>query len=395
MPPIEAPPEHPVDAKVFAPKSDPRILGYDLARALAFLGMAVINYWVLIEDPNSCPKWLDAILSHIQGRSAATFVVLAGVGISLLSRRASLNRDVAGIKATRFVLWRRALFLLIIGLLNSMIWPADILHFYGIFLAIGAFLLMAPNRRLLGMAAMVAAVFSFFMILTHFDPGEEWGAIPYKDYLDLPRWLRHLFINGHYPFFPWAAFLFMGMWIGRQNLSDHTFRMKLLGAGTGTVVLAEFSAWTIFSLHSSGSKGFDFEKVLPLFSIDPWEPMILFMLSAGGTALLVITLSLIVAEKYRNAKWLKHFVAVGQLSLTLYVTHIMIGYIFLEIMKSHKIMLSIFPIWGAFIFFAAALLFSFYWRERFQKGPLEWLMRLFPFFSITSRAKQGMQPRAV
>lgn len=387
--------EPPVDPKFSAFMPKDRVPGYDLARALALLGMVFINYWVLVEDPNACPEWLDAVMNFIQGRAAATFVVLAGVGLSLLSRRAYLVKDAAGIAADRYVLWRRASFLFTIGLLYSMIWPADILHFYGIYLAIGAFLLTAPNRRLWALAIVISVAFSLFMIITDFDPGEAWGSIDYRDFFNLPRLSRHLFLDGCYPVFPWVAFMFMGIWLGRKNLSDHSVRNKLLMAGSGALVFSEFVSKITFRLISSAGIGFDLEKVLPLFAIDPWEPMPLFMLSSGGTALLVIGLSIILAEKFSRAKWLRPFLAVGQSTLTLYIAHIMVGNIFIEVMKRHDSYLSLFPVWGVIAFYTSALAFCLFWKRRFQKGPLEWLMRQFPFFSMPSKAKQGMQPRAV
>ena len=217
----------------FVPKD--RVAGYDLARALAFLGMVFINYWALVEDPNACPAWLVAILNNIQGRSAATFVVLAGIGLSLLSRRAYLKHDTAGIAADRAVLLGRASFFFIIGMIHSTVWPADILHFYGIYLAIGAFLLSSPNRRLWALAIIIPVAFSLFMM----------------------------------------------------------------------------------------------------------------------------------------------------------------GTIFLEVMKGHDWSPGLFPVWGVIAFYSSALTFCLYWRKRFQKGPLEWLMRQFPFFSVPLKAKQGMQPRSI
>jgi uncharacterized membrane protein YeiB len=64
---------------------DSRILAYDLARSLALLGMVAINFWVFMENGEKCPNWLEAVLCIMQGKAAATFVVLAGAGISLLT----------------------------------------------------------------------------------------------------------------------------------------------------------------------------------------------------------------------------------------------------------------------------------------------------------------------
>jgi len=41
--------------------------------------MLLINFWVMVENTLSDPQWLVSTLELIQGRGAATFVVLAGV----------------------------------------------------------------------------------------------------------------------------------------------------------------------------------------------------------------------------------------------------------------------------------------------------------------------------
>jgi hypothetical protein len=62
-----------------------RIVGYDLARALAIMGMVVVNFKVVMGASEAGPDWLVWLVNLLEGRAAATFVVLAGVGMSLIS----------------------------------------------------------------------------------------------------------------------------------------------------------------------------------------------------------------------------------------------------------------------------------------------------------------------
>ena len=364
-----------------------RIVGYDLARALAFFGMLIINYWVLMEDYNSFPPWLTFVMDLIQGRAAATFVVLAGVGLSLLSRRAYLNKDAVTMRAIRHRLWRRAIFLFVIGGLNSMIWPADILHFYAIYFSAGAFLLSFPSQRLLVLTIVPVIIFSLIMFMCDFDLGSNWGSISYKDWSNLPLLAGHLFFNGHYPFFPWVAFMVMGLWLGRLDLTNDAIRNKISLAGCSAMFFSEFISWLAFHISSYDSSDLYLEAVLPWFYIDPWEPMPLFLISAGGTALVVISFSIMLAEKSGNVKWLSPFIAVGQSTLTLYVAHSLIGSILLKGMNVCKIEPHFFPIWGAILFFISALLISSSWKNHFHRGPLERLMRGFLNISLPLKAK--------
>ena len=378
---------HISNSKVSAPMASNRISGYDLARALAFFGMLIINYWVLMEDYNPFPLWLALVMDFIQGRAAATFVVLAGVGLSLLSRRAYLNRAAVTMRAIRHKMWRRAIFLFIIGGLNSMIWPADILHFYAIYFAAGAFLLNSSNRRLLVLMIIPVIIFSLFMFIFGFDLVSDWGSISYEDWPNMPRLAWHLFFNGHYPFFPWVAFMVMGLWLGRQDLTNDAIRNKIALAGSIAMCFSEFISWLAFHISSYDSSDLYLEAVLPWFYIDPWEPMPLFLISAGGTALVIISLSIILAEKSVNARWLSPFIAVGQTTLTLYVAHTLMGSILLKGMELCKIEPHFFPIWGAILFYISALLISSLWKKHLHRGPLEWLMRGFLNFTLPLKAK--------
>jgi uncharacterized membrane protein len=61
-----------------------RIIGYDVARALAIFGMVVVNFKVVMAASEADPGWLASLVGLLEGRAAATFVILAGVGLSLL-----------------------------------------------------------------------------------------------------------------------------------------------------------------------------------------------------------------------------------------------------------------------------------------------------------------------
>jgi uncharacterized membrane protein YeiB len=96
------------------PLAYPRYAGLDFARCIAILGMVLVNFTYLMEDGDS-PEWLLFLIGSVQGRAAAIFVVLAGAGISLLSRRARNERSNELFREVRKILFRRAAFLLVLG----------------------------------------------------------------------------------------------------------------------------------------------------------------------------------------------------------------------------------------------------------------------------------------
>ena len=49
-----------------------RLQAYDVARGLAFLGMVIVNYKILLSGRNPAgPGWLDGLTSVCTGRAAA------------------------------------------------------------------------------------------------------------------------------------------------------------------------------------------------------------------------------------------------------------------------------------------------------------------------------------
>ena len=94
-----------------------RIHGFDLARALAIVGMVLVNYQLVLVDPERTGGAIYDAVTALQGRAAALFVVLAGVGISLGTRRLRSEPAPSAetVRQARRRLFARALFLLVVG----------------------------------------------------------------------------------------------------------------------------------------------------------------------------------------------------------------------------------------------------------------------------------------
>jgi uncharacterized protein len=369
---------NPVDLKAQSLLPNNRIVGYDLARAVALLGMLLVNFSVLLGSGRSGPIWLDYLIEMIQGRAAATFVVLAGVGLSLLTKDVYLSKDRAAINAKRLTLLKRSLFLLVIGLFNFVISPiSDILHFYAVYIAIGACLLTLPTRSLVVLA--LATITARPLIMTRYDFIKSWDFNTVSDIgiCKVSGVLGHFLFNGCFPVIPWMALVVIGMWLGRRDLSDRSLRKQLLLSGIGALTIAESLSRVGMYLSSSAQHGPVLEKLLLLFQIVSWDPIPLFMMSSMGTALVVISLSTILADKYSSARWIKPHIAAGQVTLSLYVAHIIVGTLFLKVIETLEVEPLYFPVWGTLMFYTSALFFSYYWTKRFRKGPLELIMRRF------------------
>lgn len=104
-------------------------------------------------------------------------------------------------------------------------------------------------------------------------------------------------------------------------------------------------------------------------------PLPLYMLAGAGTACVVIALMIGFGEKYREAVWVRPFVSTGQLALTLYVAHVVIGMGVLEAIGRLNDQTLPFSIGASLLFCLLSVIFSHFWRRRFKRGPLEWVMR--------------------
>ena len=65
-----------------------RIVGIDVARAFAIIGMILVNFKMVFGQEGE--SWIQPFSSILDGKAAATFVVLAGVGIAFMSN-SSIN----------------------------------------------------------------------------------------------------------------------------------------------------------------------------------------------------------------------------------------------------------------------------------------------------------------
>lgn len=351
-----------------------RIQGYDLARALAVFGMVVVNFKLVMSANEGCAI-LSTMSGWVEGRAVATFIVLAGVGVSLLSRRARLSGDPELLRSTRWRLLRRAALLVAVGLSYAPIWPADILHFYGFYFVAGAFLFAASNRALWMASAAFMAV--FLVLLTFFDYTTAWNfsTFEYADFWTLEGMVRHLFFNGFHPVFPWAAFLFVGMWLGRLDLTEARQRRRLAAIAMAVWAVTEGLSKMLVSYAQNTWVDVPGEDIRAILGTAPMPPMPQYLVAAGSLAVVIILLCLEISQRFGDVWWLRPLYATGKLSLTLYVAHVIVGMGILEAIGRLEHQSIIFAMESAAVFCVSGILFASLWLWRFESGPLEWVFR--------------------
>ncbi|MEZ5380618.1 MAG: DUF418 domain-containing protein [Microthrixaceae bacterium] len=355
-------------------RSTERIVGLDIARAFAIVGMVVVNFKITMGAEGDGPPWLRTLAALFDGRAAATFVILAGIGASLGSARARAGDDPEARKTAQFTLAKRAVFLFVLGWAFYTVWPADILHYYGIYLAIGGVVLFAPSRRLIGLAGGVIAAALVFIVA--FDPFANWdlGDYSYRGIATPIGFLRNLFLDGFHPVIPWVAFYLFGMWLGRTDLRDPGWRRILAIRAAIVVLVTEAAAWVVLGPKGSNLDDLNAQSWRWLFSVEPIPPLPLYLAAGAATAVLVIVGSIWLGDRM-SAKATEPLVATGQLALTIYVAHVVVGMVILDGFGRLEDQTLAWAVGTALAFSALAIAFAWAWRRHHRRGPLEWVMR--------------------
>jgi len=353
-----------------------RIIGYDIARALAVFGMVVVNFKTVMGAAGNGPGWLVTATGLLDGRAAATFVVLAGAGISLLTRQGHVRNDHGLLAQNRRTLLKRAFFLFVIGLLYTPIWPADILHFYGVYIAVAAFLLATSSRRLWVYACSLVLAFAVLLFVLDYEKFWDWSTLTYERFWTIEGMVRHLFFNGFHPVLPWLAFLLLGMILGRQDMGLPAVQRRVFVWGVAVAIAAELTSGLLVRTLSATAIPLEEATIIALVGTGPMPPMPLYMLAGAGTACAVIAASIAIGQRFGETVWIRPLVAAGQLALTLYVAHVVVGMGLLQVLGHLWTQTLQFAVLTSILFCVASVSFAYFWRKRFARGPLEAILRI-------------------
>ncbi len=351
-----------------------RLGGLDLARGLAVFGMVLVNFKFVMGLEGVDTGWLARLAGLFDGRAAATFVTLAGIGVSLLSKRAREARDAAALLSCRKLLLSRAAFLLAIGFLDTFLWIGDILHFYAVYLAVAALLIDDPDWRLWAWAAAVVAASVALYLFLDYEKGWDWELLAYEGLWKPRGALRHLFFNGFHPVFPWVSFLLVGMWLGRRDLASPAVQGRLVAAGVLAALAAEIVSPSLTAWAGSDG-GEDAQWCALLFGTQSMPPTPLYMLSGGGSAAAVIGLCLALERRWPRSGWMDPVESTGRMALSLYAAHVVFGLAAIEWLELVEDQKMSFCVASAAVFYALSVLAAWAWERRLSRGPLEALMR--------------------
>jgi uncharacterized membrane protein YeiB len=342
------------------PRAD-RVVGLDVARALAVFGMFGAHVGVVADDVDSSPStWLGVV----NGRSSILFAVLAGVSVALLSGRTSPATGDELVRARVRILVRAAWVFAIGGALEALGTDIDvILGVYAVLFVLALpFLRWSPRRLLLAAGVLAVVTPPADLVLAQFARATDSYDTPFV-------WLA---VTGPYPALIWWAFILVGLALGRSDLASPRVRANLVAAGVGLAVLGYGGGWVSTHWWTVGTPvdGDGFSE-----RPDVWDPVWLTgavphsgttfeVVGSVGVALVVIAVCLVVADAARRPVF--PLAAVGSMALTVYTAQVVAVWALGTLDHDGN------GPWVAYVL--ASLLFSTAWRLAVGRGPLERLL---------------------
>ena len=340
-----------------------RLIGLDIARYLAFVGMVLVNFDIAMSyGVPSNEGFFNEFIGQLQGRASATFVVLAGIGLGLSSFKKESQ--------TVNTVVKRSIFLLILGLLNMTIFEGDILHYYAFYFLFGIFLLPFSNRVLISVIGILNIGFFGMVLFINYESGWNFEELTYSGFWTIDGFIRNLFFNGFHPVFPWLGFFLLGILLSRALLKKKQVQIKIISWGLLALIFSEIMSFILSGYVIPADSELQF-----LFMTNSMPPMPLYFLAASGSALHIIGLCLLVSEKFRESKIYSLIAPAGTQTLTLYVLHIIVGLGFIDAIGFTGTQTSSQAFVAAILFCILGTIFAFTWSKWFRRGIFESLMR--------------------
>lgn len=374
MPSFDRPPAGPTRS------GRPRAIGLDVARAVAMIGVVAMNYHGMINfsgwsaHPTSfIDRVFDIRTGVLSTRFAAMFVVVAGIGVTLLTEHARSTGTPAVVLDTRLRLLRRGATLLIGGYLLDLAWPGTILFYYGAYFLLAACIFRFRTRTLMVVTALasIGAVCVSIWRRQRLLDGDPTSWISPPQIASAQDLLARMFLGYTHPVLPWFAFFMIGMILGR-HLDDVRIHARKLVAGLIVTVVAAYAFATV--IRSSDV----LERAVPYIvsSMHPDERGVAYIVSTPAIAVLGILAVFTFAERHPSHRLVVALQRAGQLSLSMYLGHVLFYYVVFEWVGwapgsglGSALLL-------AATYWVLAITIGSWWHHRIGSGPAERVYRL-------------------
>lgn len=331
-----------------------RLVGIDLARGLAVLGMLAAHLLTIdplvLDDPST---WLDIV----NGRSSILFATLAGVSIALVTggsrppEGAARSRAAARLALRGALLWGIGILLVMTGVPVYVILPA-----YALLFALSLPFLGLRAGNLFLAAALVAVVMPW--VYPFLDAAPIWSGRAGEDLQALVGWA--------YPFPVWIAFLLAGMGVGRLDLRRLGVQAALTVVGGAVAACGYGVAIATAATVAEAGPYLAAVWTAEAHSSGLWE-----VVGSGGFAVAMIGLCLLVCRTL--LRWVAiPLRAVGSMPLTAYVLQIVVWAVFAAVLLGDTSDLSGVRDAGLFLPLTLGIVVGCTaWALSWGRGPLE------------------------
>jgi uncharacterized protein len=350
-----------------------RIHKLDVIRGFAILGIFFVNIPAMVGNSGSftgMDKYINLFYDlFIDTRFYTIFAFLFGIGFYIFISRAKEK----GLRYS-WLFAKRLLILFIFGAIHYIIfWSGDILHMYALS---GGFLLFFYRRRLKTVLIWAIAFFTIAhtfiisLIVLMMETEKYASTVAVQNYFD--EWLIHVQKRAGDVFstklllesllFPEILSLFLiGLYVGKKGIfyKIEEYRTSLRKWQLGSLVMGLLLCVPIvigfFQHEAYVSKDYYFWVMLS------GKPLGMFY---------IITLML------AKGRWLNYFGYVGQMALSNYLAHTLIGVVLLSVFIKQPTSISLLTqVFIVLTVYIAQIFVSKWWINYYRFGPLEWLWR--------------------
>ncbi|MGW2860133.1 DUF418 domain-containing protein [Streptomyces sp. NPDC001205] len=372
-----------------------RLVGVDLARALAVFGMYIVHIGPPLSATTGVGSWVRYLAD---GHSSVLFATLAGFSLTLIAGRREPKTGLAGRQAKARIAIR-AVILLALGTALAMEYgDVIILGYYGVYFLLSLPLLRLSAKTLAVIAAGLALITPqlAFVLQLGLSESVQQSINAYDPLKSLSEvGVLDLLLTGLYPTITWMPFVIAGMALARLDLSATAVQRRLAALGATLTVTAYGLSMLLAGKDAvrstaedgkpsgglatvSGGPGVSgrgsgeqlVSSASDLLGAGPHTGTTFDIIGSVGVAILVIVGTTVLVDRLPRLRRLAHpVIAVGTMSLTAYVGHFLAQSAWPA--SAAGTTKSWIPV---LTYILGAIVFAAIWSRFFRRGPFEWLM---------------------